>query len=181
MGKEACCGGGGTVERCDLNVKISKLWCEHPRRGRVDFDGGDLEPIEAIAAVEAQARGEVIHLANTAPLIHQDVPFSYFSVNDLLNLIGELRSFPEIRNYFAARASLPADTRQTLAGERLLYEQYLLNEGGFGGWSCFEDALSERATRIPQLRRLKPKASARCGGPVCRSRHGPPLDEAFEL
>jgi len=132
-------------------LKSRRFWCEHLRRGRVDFDGGDLKPVEAIAAVEAPAGGEVIHLANTVTLIQQGVPFSYFSVNDFLNLIVELRSFPELETYFAARASLPADTRQTLGGEHFLYEQYLFNEGGFGGWSRFEDALSQRAMRTSQL------------------------------
>lgn len=50
-------------------LKSRRFWCEHLRRGRVDFDAGDLKPVEAIAAVEAPAGGEVIHLANTVTLI----------------------------------------------------------------------------------------------------------------
>jgi hypothetical protein len=83
------------------------------------------------------------------------VPVSYFSVNDLLNLIVELRSFPELETYFASCAALPDDTRQTLGGESFLYERYLINEGGFGGWRGFEDAESRRAARPRQLREIQ--------------------------
>jgi hypothetical protein len=98
-----------------------RFWCEHPRRSRVDFKPGELEPIEAIAAVEAGAGGEIVRLPKMVTLFQQGVPFSYLSVNDLLNLIFELRSFPELETYFAARAVLPDDTRHTIGGECLLY------------------------------------------------------------
>jgi hypothetical protein len=132
-------------------LKSRRLWCQHLRRGCVEFDAGQLQPIEAIAAVEAAANGEVIHLAETITLNHQGVPFSYFSVGDLLNLIFQLRSFPELQTYLGARAMLSADTRQTLRGEKLLCERYLLNEGGFGGWNGFENALLEHAARQSEL------------------------------
>jgi hypothetical protein len=41
---------------------------------------------------------------------------------------------------------------QTRACRKLtLYEQYLLNEGGFAGWSGFENALSQSAMRTQQV------------------------------
>jgi hypothetical protein len=132
-------------------LKSRRLWCQHPRRGRIEFDAGQLQPIEAIAAVEAAANGEVIHLAETITLNHQGVPFSYLSVGDLLNLIFQLRSFPELQTYLGARAMLSADTRQALRGEKLLCERYVLNEGGFGGWSGFENARLEHAAQQSEL------------------------------
>ena len=78
-------------------LKKRRFWCEHDRRGRVDCDATELEPVQALVAVEHS--GGVVTLADAAPLIHQGVPFSYFSANDLLNLIIELRSFSEFQLY----------------------------------------------------------------------------------
>jgi hypothetical protein len=133
-------------------LKKRRFWCEHDRRGRVDFDASELEPIQALVAVEHS--GGVVTLADTDPLTHQGVPFSYFSANDLLNLILELRAFPELQLYLAARASLPEETRRAFGGEKLLYHQYLCNEGGFAGWMGFEKAAQLRVDRAAEVDRI---------------------------
>jgi hypothetical protein len=133
-------------------LRKRRFWCEHARRGRVDFDARELEPVQALVAVEHT--GGIVTLADCAPLIHQGVPFSYFSANDLLNLILELRSFPELKLYLAARASLPGETRLALGGEKLLYQQYLYNEGGFSGWVDFEEAAQAGAERAHEVARV---------------------------
>ncbi|MGO9605117.1 MAG: hypothetical protein ACLQAT_17310 [Candidatus Binataceae bacterium] len=133
-------------------LKKRRLWCEHYRRGRVDFDASELEPVQAVVAVEHT--GGLVRLADTAPLMHQGVPFSYFSANDLLNLIFELRSFPELQLYLAARASLSDETRLALGGEKHLYQQYLCNEGGFAGWIGFEKAAPEGTERASEVARI---------------------------
>jgi len=135
-----------------MTLRHRRFWCGHNRRGRVDFDAGELEPVQALVAVEHS--GGAVTLADNAPLLHQRVPLSYFSVKDLLNLIFELRSFPEFQVYLDARASLPDETRRVLGGERLLYEQYLWNEGGFAGWRGFEKMAQASALRITELDRI---------------------------
>jgi hypothetical protein len=132
-----------------MTLKQRRFWCGHSRRGRVDFNADELEPVQALVAVE-HSDGAVT-LADDAPLLHQRVPLSYFSVNDLLNLIFELRSFPELHLYLDARASLPDETRRVLGGERLLYEQYLWNEGGFAGWRGFERMARVSALRVSEV------------------------------
>jgi hypothetical protein len=118
----------------------------------VDFDASELEPIQALVAVEHS--GGVVTLADTEPLTHQGVPFSYFSANDLLNLILELRAFPDLQLYLGARAPLPDETRRAFGGEKLLYQQYLCNEGGFAGWMSFEKAAQVGAERSAVVDRI---------------------------
>jgi hypothetical protein len=89
----------------------------------------------------------MVRLGDATAVSHAGTPIGYFTLNDLLNLITELRSFPELQRYFVERAKLPDGTLRTLGGEQLLYEKYLLNEGGFLGWTGFENALLERRSR----------------------------------
>ena len=152
MGKESGRKSGRPVRGAIKTLKSRPFWCEHPRRGRVDFGANALEPVEGVAAVETDVR--MLSLADEVPLVYQDVPLSYLSVNDLLNLIFQLRTFPELHSYLRERANLPDDTRRVLGGERLLYDQYLLNEGGFGGWIDFENAIQTRPSIASTLSRI---------------------------
>lgn len=78
-------------------------------------------------------------LTDRIELGHNGVPVSYFAVNDFLHLVVELRVFPELLLYLSSRVGLPEVTRLALGGERLIYEQYLWNEGGFAGWTDLDD------------------------------------------
>jgi hypothetical protein len=86
------------------------------------------------------------------------VPISYFSLNDFLNLIQELRAFPEILAYLEQRALLPEPDRAGVGGEPVIYYQYLKNEGGFAGWTNFcemQQAGLSRADEMLELFRTK--------------------------
>lgn len=95
----------------------------------------DLIPVHAVVVVECW---QSVQLADL-PLSSEGVPISYFSSNDFLNLIEGLWAFPEIVFYLEQRALLPAPDRATVGGERVIYARYLQNEGGFAGWTNFNE------------------------------------------
>lgn len=115
-------GALGTVAERDF-------WCQHPRRGRVEFEKGKLSVVHGIVLVETW--GHRVCLGNDSPILHNDVPISYLSVNDFLNLVNELRAFPEILSYLQERRTLPVETQRTIGGEQVVMEYYLLNKTCF--------------------------------------------------
>ena len=99
------------------------FWCNHARRGRVRFIKGDISSTHSIVLIE--------HFSDPILLPsfleeYQGVPISYFTVNDFLNVISELRSFPELSRYLSERRNLPAETRLHIGGEQELFEYYAL-------------------------------------------------------
>jgi hypothetical protein len=135
------------------------LWCEHARRGRVEFQAGHLKPLQALAIVETQAS---VAIPNGLPNVSDGVPISYLSLNDFLNLVNELRAFPEIVLYLAQRVAFAESAQIPLGAERPVYARYLANEGGFGGCRSYDeivqslmglsvnDLLREKQRRIGQ-------------------------------
>jgi hypothetical protein len=124
-------GALGTVERMDS-------WCDHPRRGRVTFRAGELRPVCGIVAVETL--GDLVVLPDDFPLVYGGVPIAYFSVNDLLNVVYELRSFPEVLEYLRQRATLSAEALRTIGAEHFLFLNYLRHGYSFDGWTTLDDA-----------------------------------------
>jgi hypothetical protein len=114
------------------------LWCEHPRRGRVKFEADYLKPVHALAIVETQSP---VPLLTCLPKVCNGVPISYFSLSDFLNLIKELRAFPEIIQYLGERALFSESAQIPLSAERAVYVRYLANEGGFGDCRSYEEIL----------------------------------------
>jgi hypothetical protein len=118
-------------------------WCEHPRRGKVDFPS--LPPIvHAIAIAETWKPVDLRSSEADLPLDYMDVPITYLSINDFLNLVMQLRSVPELLEYLKARRALSPATLRVVGDEKPLFELYLLNGGKFG--SCTELPDAKRAT-----------------------------------
>lgn len=72
------------------------IWCNHRRRGRVDFPNGLPKIDHAIVLVEVFQRVALKPDTAELPLDYQGTPISYFSLNDFLNIATELRTMPEL-------------------------------------------------------------------------------------
>jgi hypothetical protein len=94
-------------------------------------------------------RGDV----NDFPLAYKSVPISYFTVNDFLNVVFELRALPEILCYLDSRRTLPTEAILRVGGERVLFEHYVLNDRSFDGWTTYDEISSMLASLRPQLRK----------------------------
>jgi hypothetical protein len=125
-----------------------EIWCEHPRRGRVSFQG--LPPIShAIATLEVFQQ---VDLQESVPLESGGLPVSYFSVSDFLNLSLQLRTVPEFVRYLDERRSLPASELRAIGGEKLIFEYYLLHDGSLLGYTSRATAADVMDARADELR-----------------------------
>ena len=132
------------------------IWCDHPRRGRVDFPEGlptirhGLVLVEVFQPVDLGEEG--------IPLDYQGIPITYLSVNDFLNLARELGTVPEVLEYLEARHALRFLSLRSIGDEKSLFEFYVLNDGSFQGCVGHADARVAVAARQEQLRqRLQQK------------------------
>lgn len=107
-------------------VQKRPVWCEHSRRGRVDFLEGLPKINHAIVTVEVSERVDLASEAGNLPLEFQGTPISYFSLNDFLNLAVTLRTTSELLEYLNVRRSLPADDLRVIGDEKSLFECYVL-------------------------------------------------------
>jgi hypothetical protein len=128
------------------------IWCDHARRGRVEFAQG-LPPIaRGIVLVESFQPVVLNGSADELPLDYMGTPISYFSVNDFLNVTLQLRTLPEIVEYLDRRRGLPWTDLRTIGEENSLFGFYLLNDGSLDGCLSIADA---RITVAAQAKRLK--------------------------
>lgn len=105
------------------------IWCDHKRRGRVEFHEG-LPPIaHGIVLVESFQPVVLTESDEELPLQYDGTPISYFSVNDFLNVAMQLRTLPEIIDYLDKRRGLPFDDLRIIGEEKSLFSFYLLNDG----------------------------------------------------
>jgi hypothetical protein len=109
------------------------VWCEHSRRGRVQFPDGLPTIDHAIVTVEVFERIDLEPDAANLPLDYQGVPISYLSLNDFLNLSVNLRTSRELLEYLKVRRSLPSCDLRVIADERSLFECYLLEGASLRG------------------------------------------------
>lgn len=116
------------------------MWCEHRRRGRVDFYTGLPAVAHGIVLIEVIDRVTLRQESDELPLVFNGIPISYFSLNDFLNLCVQLRTVPEIVEYLDRRRALPVADLRTIGEERSLFAFYLLNEGSFAGCLGITDA-----------------------------------------
>jgi hypothetical protein len=92
--------------------------CCHPRRGLVSFESGAVLARHAVAVLEV--RDECVILLNDLPdRTKAGVPLTYLSTNDFLNIVRELRAFPDILAYLDTRLTLPRAARMVIGHERL--------------------------------------------------------------
>jgi len=132
-----------------------KVWCDHPRRGRVDFPQGLPKINHGIVLVEVFQPVGLEGEASDLPLDFQSTPISYLSVNDFLNLAIELRTTPELLEYLSARSSLPPSDLRTIGDEKSLFEFYLLNGGSFSGCESRAHAHKIASSQQQQLQELR--------------------------
>jgi hypothetical protein len=134
--------------------KDRPVWCEHQRRGRVEFPNGlpvirhGLVIVELFQAIDLQAD------ADGLPLEFRNVPISCLSVNDFLNLAVSFRTLPELTEYLSARRSLPEADLRVIGDEKTLFHFYLLNGGSFAGCVGRADAriaIASQQLRLQQL------------------------------
>jgi hypothetical protein len=135
-----------------------RIWCDHPRRGQVEFPKGLPKIQHGIVLVEVfqsiDLNAEAVHL----PLDYQGIPITYLAVNDFLNLAWELRTIPEVLEYLETRRALPFPSLRLIGDEKSLFQFYILNDGSFQGCVSQADARVAVAARQDQLQqRLKQK------------------------
>lgn len=126
------------------------FWCDHPRRGRVDFPAG-LPPIaHGVVIVETFRPVNLQAAAADLPLNYADIPIAYLSINDFLNLTVNLRSIPELFAYLDARRELPDAALRLVGNEQVLLEYYLLHRQ-FTTCSGHEQAIQTLEGRWDEL------------------------------
>ena len=116
------------------------IWCDHPRRGRVELPAGLPDISHGVVLVEVFERVDLIAEAGALPLQYQGTPVTYFSLNDFLNVAMELRTAPEVLAYLDARRALPCTDLRVIGDERALFEFYLLHGGSLAGCAGKADA-----------------------------------------
>lgn len=121
------------------------FWCQHSRRGRVDFKQGSIRVAHAVVLTEVF--NDAVELPNELPLLLGDVPVTYLSLNDFLNLVNELRAFPDITAYLDARRALPQKSLRMVGHEIPFYKYYLLNAESLDGCGGYVDARISVAAR----------------------------------
>ena len=129
----------GGIRTC----RSREFWCSHPRRGRVSFEAGEIRPVRAVVVVETL---EQVALDKDMPLEVDSVPVTYLSLDDLLNVVAELRTFNDLLLYLDARDSMGALLQRTLAVEKDIFAYYLF----CGGCLRVADSLSEMREVIGQ-------------------------------
>ena len=123
-----------------LHAGSRPIWCEHPRRGRVELPAG-LPPItHGLVLTEVFQPVDLNPDAADLPLSCEAVSITYLSVNDFLNLAVELRTVPELIAYLDARRGLPIPDQRRIGSERPLFEFYLLEGGSLQGCAGISDA-----------------------------------------
>lgn len=138
------------------SMRATRYWCQHRRRGRVDFAAGAIQVRHAIAIVETLTASAT--LPADLPDAKDGIPFTYLSVNDFLNLVAELRTFPDLLAYLNARLKLPEAVRRGIGQERLLYEYFLLKGESFDGCgelAAVRAAVESRAGDLGRLQAAK--------------------------
>jgi len=133
-------------------IAAHPFWCEHWRRGRVDFAAGAVTPIHALVVIET-AVSETVRLPDDLPQYAGAAPIAYIALNDTLNLVDQLRSFPDIVAYLDARAKLPVAFRRTIGNERLLVHYYMMHDESFKGCVRPEEFLTHLLVTEAEFRR----------------------------
>lgn len=136
-------------------TEIKDYWCEHPRRGKVVFRPNEIKITHAVVLVETL---EIIQLEDSLPLNIKDIPVSYFSVNDFLNILTELRTIKDLQRYLLERRVLSKEILTTLGIEKSIYEYYILSKGEIPEIKSISELfgiVQDSKNRITELTRKK--------------------------
>ena len=137
------------------------IWCDHVRRGRVQFPDGLPPVLHCIVIVEVFQEVDLLPDTDSLPLEYRQTPVTYLGVNDFLNLVAELRTVPELLNYIDAKRSLPLVEQRIIGTERDFFQFYLLNAASFAGCVGLSDVRITVASQGERLRSaLKAKAES---------------------
>src|SRR5579872_593848 len=128
------------------------MWCEHARRGRVEFAEGLPRIAHGLVLVETFRPVQLEGSDEELPLHYAGIPIHYFSLNDFLNIAMQLRTLPEIVHYLEQRQGLSAADRRVLGDEKALFSFYLLNHASFDGCLGIGDAKIAIAAQADRLR-----------------------------
>ena len=131
--------------------KKRQYWCCHPRRGRVNFEPNQIDPIHAVVIVETY---EQIVLSEEAPIAIESIPVSYLSVNDFLNLVVELRTINDLSQYLTARRSICVELQRTIGIEQIAMEFYHLHEGSPPAVEKMRDVIEITNEQEAEIREL---------------------------
>lgn len=132
---------GATAQLCGAirNPKDLPKWCEHPRRGRVEFPR--LPHIfHGIALAETRYAVDLRPAASDLAREFMGVPLTYLALNDFLNLVVQLSTIPELLEYLAARRRLAPSVFYGIGDEKVLFETYLMMGGAFEDVKTHDDA-----------------------------------------
>lgn len=146
--------GWTQLRRALKRPKDRPVWCDHQRRGRVPFPTGLPVIRHGLVIVEVFETIDLQIDADSLPLEFRNVPLSYLSVSDFLNLAVSFRTVPELTEYLSARRSLPEADLRVIGDERTLFHFYLLNGGSFAGCVGREDARIAIAAQQYRLQQL---------------------------
>jgi dsDNA-binding SOS-regulon protein len=127
------------------------VWCEHSRRGRVQFPNGLPKIDHAIVVVEVFERVDLEPDAAHLPLEFQGTPITYLSLNDFLNLAVNLRTSSELLEYLNVRRVLPPSDLRVIGDDRSLFESYLLGGPSLHGARSREEAAAAVARQRDRL------------------------------
>ncbi len=153
--------GWKQLRRALTRPKGRPVWCDHQRRGRVEFKEGLPVIRHGVVIIEVFHEVDLNPDAQNLPLDCAGIPITYLSVNDFLNLAVNLRTVAELTEYFAGRRSLPHDDLRVIGDEKTLFHFYLLNGGSFAGCVGRTDArvaVASQQHRLCEL--LEQKAEA---------------------
>jgi hypothetical protein len=128
------------------------IWCQHVRRGRVEFPSGLPRILHAIVLVETRVAVDLRPCADELPSVYSGVPITYLSLNDFLNLVRELRTIPDLLAYLGARRVLPLDCLHVVGEEKPVFEYCILNGGTLTGCIGHADAKIVIAAKQRELR-----------------------------
>jgi hypothetical protein len=146
--------GWKQLRRALTRPKDRPVWCDHQRRGRVEFPKGLPVVRHGVVIVEVFQTVDLQLDAQALPLEFRNVPITYLSVNDFLNLVVSLRTVPELTEYLTARRSLPDSDLRVIGDEKTLFHFYLLNGGSFAGCVGRADARVAIASQQYRLQQL---------------------------
>ncbi|HEV2349213.1 MAG TPA: hypothetical protein VG028_05130 [Terriglobia bacterium] len=146
--------GWRQMRRALARPKDRPVWCDHERRGRVEFPDGLPIVRHGIVAVEVFQEVDLEPDAEKLPLEYAGIPITYLSVNDFLNLAANLRTIPELAEYLAARRSLSHADLRLIGDEKTLFHFYLLSGGSFAGCVGRADARIAIASQQDRVREV---------------------------
>lgn len=114
-------------------IANKSYWCQHFRRGRIEFNPGEIQVTNVVVLTELF--NDFVELSSNSLLVIDDIPVTYLSINDFLNLIDEIRTFPDLSAYFMARRILPVRFLLLIGNEYSYYKYYLQNDESFREWN----------------------------------------------